>query len=331
MYDNWLTDYDTKSQFKPEKNIRRDEAAKFITNFAQTIFKQQWQENSLCYMFNDIPNKSKLRDYVIQSCELWYMRWKNNKFNPGGYLTNEQAIAIVIRIYDGNLEEPKSDRSRNYYKRAKELNLLDWLNLSQKSKPISRWNFSNLLYKMGTEFLALQETWEDSLGDILSSWFNTMLDGMMDLLWFEINWYEWLNNDFIDKASICLSWTSSMTYIDFDMMWLNFYMKYYREIRGFDDNKCNLYERIDDAKVFFNTWIIQMAIASGTVTQEEVEEQISQMQKSIEETIGKSWICRYTTWSLVDELRKELSWEFMPMPDYNTSLDCIWSLYETDD
>jgi len=36
-----LTDYDTKSQFKPEKNIRRDEAAKFITNFAQTIFKQQ--------------------------------------------------------------------------------------------------------------------------------------------------------------------------------------------------------------------------------------------------------------------------------------------------
>jgi len=31
-----------------------------------------------------------------------------------------------------------------------------------------------------------------------------------------------------------------------------------------------------------------MAIASGTVTQEEVEEQISQMQKSIEETIGKS-------------------------------------------
>jgi len=31
-----------------------------------------------------------------------------------------------------------------------------------------------------------------------------------------------------------------------------------------------------------------MAIASGTVTQEEVEEQLFQMQKSIEETIGKS-------------------------------------------
>jgi len=36
------------------------------------------------------------------------------------------------------LDEPKSDRSKNYYQRAEELALLDGLSLSDKKKAITR-------------------------------------------------------------------------------------------------------------------------------------------------------------------------------------------------
>ncbi|MEI8252887.1 MAG: hypothetical protein WCG25_03975 [bacterium] len=41
MYDNSLSDYSNSDSFKPTKNIRRDEAAKFITKFSQTFLQQR--------------------------------------------------------------------------------------------------------------------------------------------------------------------------------------------------------------------------------------------------------------------------------------------------
>jgi len=70
MYDNGLTSYVSQDQFRPDKTIRRDEASKFVTKFSQAILLQEQQENSDCYMFNDIPKKSNLKDYIIQACEL---------------------------------------------------------------------------------------------------------------------------------------------------------------------------------------------------------------------------------------------------------------------
>jgi len=336
MYDNSLSDYSNSDSFKPTKNIRRDEAAKFITKFSQTFLQQRWQENSICYMFNDIPTKNKLRQYIIQSCELWYMKWKNNKFNPDWYLSNAQAIAIIIRMYWWMSYEPESDRSKNYYQTADDIGILDGLELSDRSKSISRWDFATLLYKIHQiiwNWNLLQDDQstylqDNTFTDALSSWLDTMFNVMFDFLGLKINSHSGLNNDFISKVSWCLSWSANITETNFDMIWINFYIKMYREIRWLESNQCKIYQRIDNVVVNISSWQLQNAIASWH-SQQEINQQLAEMQTAMKESIGKDGICKYTTWDYIIQLQNELSWNFYPIPDAASSSEsCTWSLFE---
>lgn len=322
MYDNWLSMYSNSNTFKPDINIRRDEASKFIAVFAENILDQQWESNAICHNFNDISKTNTLKDYIIQACELWYMKWKNNKFSPTKNLTNEQAIAIVIRIQEWRLEEPENNRSENYYTRANELGLSDWLSLSNKTSAITRGTFATLLYRSN-------ELWrEDTLADSLVEWMEDIITSFIDMLWIKINSNTGISNEFITQASLCLSWASTITEIDFDMMGMNFYIKSYRQIRGFEWNQCKVYERADAANVGLSPEMITNAINSWA-TQSEIDQQIEWMQSQIQEIIGKDGICLYTTWTLVINLQKELSGEFLPMENIGNANDnCTWALYE---
>ena len=316
MYDNWLSLYSTPATFKPDNNIRRDEAAKFITIFAYAMLNQQWKESPECYTFNDINKVNSLQTYIIQSCELWYMKWANNKFDPTGNLTNEQAIAIIIRANDWRLEEPKSDRSKNYYARAKELGIIDGLDLSNKTAAITRGNFAILVFntsQAGTKQIK-------RVGTIATSF--------IDMLGIKINSNTGITDEFIGQASTCLSWANTITETDFDMMGMSFYIKSYRQIRWFDWNKCKIYERAEAANINISTGMIANAINSGA-TQSEINEEIAMMQSDIQKTIGKDGICTYDTWTLVMNLQKESSGKSLPMGNLGNDTDnCTWALYE---
>ena len=317
MYDNWLSLYSTSATFKPDKSIRRDEAAKFITICANVILNPQWKESPECYTLNDVKTNN-LQTYIIQSCELWYMKWNKNTFNPSGNLTNAEAIAIVVRTHEGQLVEPKTDRSKNYYTRAKELGITDWLDTANKTAAITRGNFATLLYNTS------QLWWWSQL----AKGFGTMITSFIDMLGIKVNLHTGMSNEFISQASICLSWASTTTETNFDMMGMNFYIKSYRQIRWFEWNKCKVYERAEAANINISTGMIANAINSGA-TQSEINEEIAMMQSGIQETIGKDGICTYDTWTLVMKLQKELSGESLPMGDLGNDTDnCVWALYD---
>jgi hypothetical protein len=216
------------------------------------------------------------------------------------------------------------------------------LDLSNRAKEISRWDFATLLYKIHQIIWnsnLLQDDQDssqrdNSFSDALSSWLDTMFNTMVSLLGFKINSHSGLNNDFISKVSWCISWSANITETNFDMLWINFYMKMYRELRWLDWNKCKMYERIDDAKVNISPIQIQIAIASWNTTQQEVDKQLAEMQASMKEVIGKDGICKYTTWDFMIQFQNELSWNFYPIPDATTlsvSQACTWSLFEPTD
>lgn len=331
LYDNGLTVFSTPATFHTERNIRRDEAAKFISLFAQEILYQQWESDPVCYTFNDIAETNSLKDYITQSCELWYMKWANNKFNPSGNLSNQQAIAIVMRTYEWRLDEPKSDRSKNYYARAKELGITDWLPLANKKAAISRGNFATLVYRVakmnedqnpiGTTIMS----WVDTL----FSWINTMLEGLISMLWFHMNSYNGVTPNFINQAGICSSWANTTIETNFDMVGMNFSMKIYRQIQWFTWNQCKVYERIDEAKVSISSGQILSGLANG-LSQIEIDTQIAEVQSGLQASIGKDGTCMYTTGVLLDNLQKESSGEFIPIPNINgEESNCTWTLYES--
>ncbi len=126
MHTNGLTVSTTTADFKADKWLRRDEAAKFFVNFAKILWKTGYIKTDAQCTFLDINQSwSDLKKVVVESCKLWLFQWGKGKFNPQNQLTNEQSIAVLIRLLVGSQNETGiSRRSDNYYKKANELKLL---------------------------------------------------------------------------------------------------------------------------------------------------------------------------------------------------------------
>jgi len=147
MNQKWLTQYKNSSDFKTNKNIQRNEAAKFFSQFAKNIkLESATWTSTYCKKLKDVPNNS-LSGYIMDVCTRGVIQWSNGKFNPTATLSNQQAVAIIIRMIEWKKEESGKRWSDVYYQRAKELWLLDNISLDNRSDSITRWNLGILLYR----------------------------------------------------------------------------------------------------------------------------------------------------------------------------------------
>lgn len=147
-YTNNLTIHKTSKDFKVDQNIRRDEAAKFFVNFAKLVGKNIYVKTDSECKFSDIDQSwSDLKNVVVEACKLWIFQWSKGKFNPSGFLTQEQAVAVLIRIIDGYSPEIWGKWSDLYYSRLQKLDLEKWFNPSSyRNQFINRWYVINIIY-----------------------------------------------------------------------------------------------------------------------------------------------------------------------------------------
>ena len=138
----------TTADFKADKWLRRDEAAKFFVNFAKILWKTGYIKTDAQCTFLDINQSwSDLKKIVVESCKLWLFQGGKGKFNPQNQLTNEQSIAVLIRLLAGNQSETwVSRRSDNYYKKANELKLLRNVSMNSQKLVSTRGNVWIILY-----------------------------------------------------------------------------------------------------------------------------------------------------------------------------------------
>lgn len=127
MSTNGLTIFMNTSDYKPNNYIRRDEAAKMFVKFAKILEKITYVKTVAECQFSDLNDAhADLKDIIVESCRLGIFQWSAGKFMPTASLTNEQAVAVLVRIYDGpKSEEGVSYRSQNYYETAKTYSLFD--------------------------------------------------------------------------------------------------------------------------------------------------------------------------------------------------------------
>lgn len=105
-YTKKLTSFLATEDFKPNNSIRRDEAAKFFVNFAKLVGKTKYTVNANQCQFSDLNKAwSDLRNIITESCKLGIFKGTKGKFNPTDNLTNAEAIAVLMRIVDGNQSE----------------------------------------------------------------------------------------------------------------------------------------------------------------------------------------------------------------------------------
>lgn len=144
MYNSGLTMYSTIEDFLPNNTMTREEASKFFSVFAKTIFNKTEDISNTC-SFKDISKAdSTLKDSINSACRLGIFKWYNRYFSPFDKLTNAQAITVLMRIMVGQMEEPTTAFYSNYVAKAKEYGLISSININQN---ITRWEAAILLYK----------------------------------------------------------------------------------------------------------------------------------------------------------------------------------------
>ena len=147
----WVTIHKTWQDFKPNKNVRRDEAAKMLSVASKTITNKSNLTPAASCSFNDLDDAwADLRDVVKESCKLWLFKWSNNKFNPANSITNAQLLTVVWRMLYWMQDEtwehyakPYIDKlTKDWYLSDMNLTKSDWNNQAK------RWDIAKLLAKV---------------------------------------------------------------------------------------------------------------------------------------------------------------------------------------
>jgi len=150
-----VTKFDSEETFMPNKSIRRDEAAKMMTVFAENILEKELDiEIPETCKFGDLGSAhSDLPDVIRRSCAHKIFKWHNGNFMPTSHITNAEVVTVIMRIVDGYQDETDGHFATNYFKKAGELEdnfLLEGLSIDQKAVwdfPATRETVAVLLYR----------------------------------------------------------------------------------------------------------------------------------------------------------------------------------------
>lgn len=117
-----LTKRDNEIDFRPQDPITRWETAKFVSQYANAVaLDSVWWACD----FSDITEyDSTLRDFIPQACDYWLLKWSQNMFYPEQWLTEVQALAMVVRSLYGYQDETGAPWYLEYLSLGREIGLI---------------------------------------------------------------------------------------------------------------------------------------------------------------------------------------------------------------
>lgn len=144
MYSNGLTRYNNAADFRPNDEITRGEAAKFVAQYAQF----QWLEKTHTECsFSDIGGyDSTLTPHIQQACFYGLLKGSNGTYRPEAKITEAEALTVTMRSIYGSFNEAGSPRWIAYYNRGDDL----WLITTETLRGVGETNITRA--KMGRWF-----------------------------------------------------------------------------------------------------------------------------------------------------------------------------------
>ena len=138
--------YSNAENFRAVDWLRRDEAAKFLVEFAKLNGNSMNTVSSSC-AFSDMDKaRDDLKGYLQDACRAGILKGNGSYIMPEQRLTNAQIVTTVVRIIDGRQSETNvSHWADNYYTRAQNLGL-NLSNFWSKDNATTRGNVMLLLY-----------------------------------------------------------------------------------------------------------------------------------------------------------------------------------------
>lgn len=152
LYNYELTQYQGTRDFWPERYLTREEAARFVVEFAINVLCRS-PKFTYTNQFNDLQiSDPTLTPYIRQSYEygIFYGDWAGafygftTTFRPKDSISEDELIAVIIRTITDTYNDtrPKENWAKNYY---------NFLNGSVKNTQLRdtiRWNVAETIYDL---------------------------------------------------------------------------------------------------------------------------------------------------------------------------------------
>lgn len=123
LYSYQLTRWQGTKDFAPERSLTRQEAARFMTEFATNVLRRK-PSRSYADQFTDLGDADPtLLPYIYKSYDYLIFNGDANPngdkvkttFRPYDLITVDELSAIITRLVKNQtMEEPTEDRARNY-------------------------------------------------------------------------------------------------------------------------------------------------------------------------------------------------------------------------
>ncbi len=178
MYTNGLTKYSNQTDYRMYDPLTREESAKMFAQAYKIFWYTQETKNTNCDFKDKSGFNSELVPFIQKVCQWGIIKGFNNTYMPTKELTRPEAIAILIRMFEGKSSfEDQYPRWSDYYIKGKAL----WLTTLQNNnfeKEISRYEVALYIYRIQTiinnSSLKLQSQLKlQNLTWIIQTWWNT--------------------------------------------------------------------------------------------------------------------------------------------------------------
>lgn len=177
MFENGLTKYSDEIAYRPDDNLTREEVAKIIWQAYIILWYETTEKNTNCTFDDNSEVDPSLSGYVTNSCKRWLFKGANGKFMPRNSITRPEAMAVLIRMFEGKISNETQDPRRgDYYLKAWALGLTTLNNQNAFNQAISRKEIA--IYIQRLKNIILDPTLKNlSLSKISSiTWTTTQID-----------------------------------------------------------------------------------------------------------------------------------------------------------
>jgi hypothetical protein len=149
MYDKGLTKYNNKTDYRANDGLTREEAAKIIGQAFITLGYNQTTKNNNCTFSDANEINTTLSSFVVNTCKRGIFKGTtDNKFLPTEKLSRPQAMALLVRIFEGKISnESKTPRWGDYYIKSQALGLTTLNNQTAFDSSITREEIAIYIYR----------------------------------------------------------------------------------------------------------------------------------------------------------------------------------------
>ena len=148
MYENWLTMYSWKADYRPNDYLTREESAKILwqtyikLNFENTI------KNTECEFIDADQFNPTLKEHIANTCKRNILKGYSGTFSPVDTLTKAQAMAVLIRMFEWKTSyEKQNPRWEIYYKKWFTIGLTTVNDINKFDKKVTRYEIALMTYR----------------------------------------------------------------------------------------------------------------------------------------------------------------------------------------